>query len=120
MFTSHYRGLRESLLDYCSKLVHKPLHLLFSLSHCSCVILSSSRRLFTFSHVAHFTAEHPSSSQSAEAAADVSSNTPTTPRSTNGQPHDSAPQVSSQLSLRPPLLAQPIAIAKLPATTTIH
>lgn len=66
MFTSHYRGLRESLLDYCSKLVHKPLLLPFGSSDCSCVILSPPRPLFTFLHIAHFTTEHPSTSQSAE------------------------------------------------------
>jgi hypothetical protein len=48
MFTSHYRGFRESLLDYCSKLVHKPVPLLFGLSDCSCVMPSSPRRLLTF------------------------------------------------------------------------
>ena len=47
-FTSHYRGLRESLLDYCSKLAHKPVPLLFGPSDCSCVMPSSPRRLLTF------------------------------------------------------------------------
>lgn len=84
MFTAHYRDLRESLLDHCSNLVHKPVPLLFGLSHCSCVIRSPARRLLTFLHIAHFSTEHPSTSQSAEAAADASSNAPTTPKTTNG------------------------------------
>ena len=64
-------------------LTHKPVPLPFILSNCSCVIRSSPRRLFTSFHVAHFTTEHLSTSPSAEAAADASTNTSTTPTAPN-------------------------------------
>jgi hypothetical protein len=88
----HRRGYVYFALQKSMRVVTRPL---FKSCSQTCISSAGFIRLFlryTFApettlhsfHIAHFTTDHPSTSPSAEAATDVSSNNSTTPKSTNG------------------------------------
>ena len=79
--TERLRGPRESFIEPFSTVLH--FYVVFR-SHVTCASYVPPGTTLHFFGIAAFTLERPSTSRSAEATADVSTNTPTSPEATNG------------------------------------